>query len=143
MISFDTNILLYSLNPQSSWHQKATEFLSQSFAEDRIVITDYVLVELYNLLRNPAILKKPLSPKAAAQIVEQYLQFPTVIRAENAPVMDEVWKWASRPNFGRRRIFDVRLGLTLQHHGVTRFATANIKDFQGLGFKKVWNPLLD
>jgi hypothetical protein len=26
-------------------------------------------------------------------------------------------------------------------HGVTRFATANMKDFQGLGFDQVWNPL--
>jgi len=25
--------------------------------------------------------------------------------------------------------------------GVTDFATANTKDFQGMGFLKVWNPL--
>lgn len=26
--------------------------------------------------------------------------------------------------------------------GVTEFATTNAKDYQGLGFRKVWNPLL-
>jgi hypothetical protein len=24
---------------------------------------------------------------------------------------------------------------------VTEFATVNVKDFEGLGFRKVWNPL--
>jgi hypothetical protein len=29
----------------------------------------------------------------------------------------------------------------LLHHGVTRFATANIKHFKPFGFAEVWNPL--
>lgn len=31
--------------------------------------------------------------------------------------------------------------MTLIHQGVTEFATANVKDFEALGFQKVWNPL--
>ncbi len=34
-----------------------------------------------------------------------------------------------------------RTALALQAFGVTEFATANIKDFEGLGFAKVWNPI--
>lgn len=34
-----------------------------------------------------------------------------------------------------------RLALTLRHHGVTEFVTANVKDFEGFGFTRVWNPL--
>lgn len=45
--------------------------------------------------------------------------------------------------FAFRKIVDIRLGLTLKSHGVTHFATANVKDFQGLGFEKVWNPLTE
>ena len=30
---------------------------------------------------------------------------------------------------------------TLLAHGVTDFATANVEDFEGLGFRRVWNPL--
>jgi hypothetical protein len=26
--------------------------------------------------------------------------------------------------------------------GVTEFATVNVKDYEGLGFRKVWNPLV-
>ena len=39
------------------------------------------------------------------------------------------------------QIIDARLALTLRHHGVTAFATANAKHFRGFGFAKVWNPL--
>lgn len=142
MTSFDTNILFYSLNPQSSWHQAAVTVLTDRLGHDRVVLTDYVLLELYNLLRNATVMKKPLTATAAAEIATSYLKHPNVTRAENAPIMDDVWKMAAKPGFPRRRVFDVRLGLTLRHHGVTHFATANVKDFQGLGFEKVWNPLL-
>jgi hypothetical protein len=47
---------------------------------------------------------------------------------------------AATAGFGRPRVFDVRLGLTLRHHGVAELATANIGDFQGLGFRRVFNP---
>ncbi|MFC7338000.1 VapC toxin family PIN domain ribonuclease [Haloferula chungangensis] len=143
MISFDTNILLCSLNPSSSWHAKATQFLEESLTNERVAIADYVLVELYTLLRNPAVMKKPLDSKRASELVLNYFKYPSVIRIENAPVMDFVWKMAEGPSFARRRIFDARLGMTLRHHGVTHFATANVKDFKGMGFEKVWNPLID
>jgi hypothetical protein len=38
-------------------------------------------------------------------------------------------------------IFDTRLALTLRHHGVTDFATGNLKHFDGFGFARLWNPL--
>ncbi|MBV5276226.1 MAG: hypothetical protein JZU52_22185, partial [Lamprocystis purpurea] len=60
---------------------------------------------------------------------------------ENAPVMDQVWALAGKPQFARRRIFDARIALTLLHHGVTELATANVKDFDGFGFQAVWNPV--
>ncbi len=142
MTSYDTNILFYSLDPSSKWHAAATQFLIHSLEKDRVVICDYVLLELYNLLRNPTVMQKPISAAKAVEIVTRYLKFPAVIRAENAPIMDEVWQIAARPNIARRRVFDLRLGLTLRHHGVTRFATANTKDFSGLGFEQVWNPLI-
>ena len=44
---------------------------------------------------------------------------------------------------GRRTIIDTRLALTLLHHGVTEFATANTRHFQEFGFSRVWNPAAD
>jgi uncharacterized protein len=83
----------------------------------------------------------PLSPEAAKNLVTSYWKIPNVMRIENGNVMDEVWLLAGHKNFSRRRIFDTRLGLTLRSGGVTHFATANVKYFDGLGFIKVWNPL--
>lgn len=143
MLGIDTNLLLYSLSPKSSFHEASRRFLKRAFDEERVVISDLVLVELYLHLRNPVVMKTPLNPAAAASTVRSFLGFPTVTRAETAPVMDQVWEWAARPRFARRRIIDLRLALTLQHHGVTRFATANVKDFKDVGFDEVWNPTLD
>lgn len=143
MISIDSNVLLYSLNPDSIWHGAAVGFLRQNLGVPtvRIAITDYVLVELYVLLRNPAVMAKPLSAQDARDLVTAYWDAPNVSRIENANVMDEVWKLAGGMDFARRRIFDARLALTLRHGGVTHFATTNVKDFEGWGFEKVWNPL--
>ena len=62
---------------------------------------------------------------------------------ENAPVMDQVWKLATGESFARRRIIDARLARTLLHHGVNERATVNTRDFGGLGFTRVWNPLAE
>jgi predicted nucleic acid-binding protein len=143
MIGIDTNILLHSLNPASECHASAVEFLGEIFGKTRpaVAVTDYVLVELYVHLRNPAIMARPLSAKAARDLVTSYWRIPNVMRIENSSIMDEVWELAGTKDFARRRIFDARLALTLRSEGVTHFATANVKDFQGWGFEKVWNPL--
>jgi hypothetical protein len=57
--------------------------------------------------------------------------------------MNQLWELASNPAFPYRRIYDARLALTLRYHGVNEFATRNVKDFQGFGFKKLWNPLAE
>jgi len=144
MISIDTNLLLYSLNPASEWHGRAVEFLKQHFGVPslRVAITDYVLVELYVHLRNPVVMAHPLSAEAARDLVASYWRIPNVMRIENATVMDDVWALAGGKDFARRRIFDARLAMTLRHGGVTHLATSNVKDFEGWGFEKVWNPLL-
>jgi hypothetical protein len=54
---------------------------------------------------------------------------------------EELWTIAATESFARRRVYDARLALSLRRQGVTAFATANVKDFQGFGFDRVWNPL--
>ena len=48
---------------------------------------------------------------------------------------------AATPGIARRRIYDTRTALCLRSFGITEFATANVKDFDGFGFKDVWNPI--
>ena len=143
MISIDTNILLYAQNIDCAEHQAAYQFVLDCSHRDDLVICELVLVELYVLLRNPSVLKQPLPSEQAVEICCLYRQNPKWRLVENAPVMESVWEIAGEPAFSRRKIFDVRLALTLQHHGVTDLATANTKDFQNLGLRRIWNPILE
>ena len=101
-----------------------------------------VLVELYNLLRNPALMSnRPLSPDGAVNVIQRFRHHPRWRLVENAPIMEQVWNFARAGDFPRRRVFDARIALTLLHHGVSEFATVNVKDFQKFSFQRVWNPL--
>lgn len=109
-----------------------------------VVICEQVLMELYNLLRNPTVMSgEPLDAASAVEMIERFRLHPRWRIVENASVMQDVWRYARGPHFPRRRIFDARIALTLICHGVTDLATVNSKDFQGFGFAKVWNPLKD
>lgn len=143
LISIDTNILLYAQNIDCAEHKAAYQFVLDCSRRDDLVVCELILVELYVLLRNPSVLGRPLSSQQAVEICRLYRKNPKWRLIENAPVMEAVWESASRPGFSRRKIFDTRLALTLRHHGVTDLATANTKDFQDLGLRRVWNPILE
>jgi len=145
MIAIDANILLYAYVQAAPEHARASAFLKTLAVEDAVAVSEFTLAELYLLLRNPAVLEKPLSPEAATQVIQAYRNHPRW-RIPGFPptsrfVHDQLWSFAQSPQFARRRLFDVRTALTLIACGVDEFATANLKDFEGLGFKKVWNPL--
>lgn len=141
MIGLDTNILVYARVASAPLHAKAVAFIEQLAAEPGVVIAELVLVELYMALRNPAILEPPLDAAAAVAECQHLRAHPHWALAEHAEVMAAVWQDAAATGFARRRIIDVRLARTLLAHGVTDFATVNERDFQGLGFRRVWNPL--
>jgi uncharacterized protein len=109
-------------------------------------LCELVLVELYGLLRNPTVTRRPQGAAEAAQIVQRFRSHPRWLLLDypgaDADVAKRLWELAARPDFPYRRIYDARLALTLRHHGVTEFATRNVKDFRGFGFKRVWNPLV-
>lgn len=141
MISIDTNIILYFQNRDCAEHSAAVAFLTECADRDDVAICELVLVELYQLLRNPAVLEYPLDAPEAVQVCQAFRRNPRWALIENAPVMETVWTFAAQPGVARRRLFDARLAYTLRHHGVQELATRNVKDFDGLGFERVWDPL--
>jgi uncharacterized protein len=141
MVAFDTNLVVHACNTSSPQHGAATAFLESLADRDDVVVCELMLVEVYLKIRNPAILTRPYRANEAATFCQAFRSNPRWAVVELAPVMVEVWKLATNPGFAFRRIIDARLALTLQHHGVTEFATTNVKDFAGLGFARVWNPL--
>lgn len=141
MISLDTNLLLYARLDGCPQHPRARTFLESLHSRTDVAIAELVLVEYYLALRNPAILEPALTAAEAAEECAHFRRHPRWALIENADVMSSVWNLAAQDPFPRRRILDVRLALTLQLNGITEFATANLRDFQDLGFERVWNPL--
>ncbi|MEB3051139.1 TA system VapC family ribonuclease toxin [Mycolicibacter sp. MYC123] len=140
MLSIDTNVLLYAANQDCVEHDAAAIFLGECADRSDVAICELVLLELYQLLRNPVVLQSPLDGRAAAEICQTFRRNRRWALIENAPVMNDVWALAAAPGIARRRLFDARLALTLRHHGVDEFATRNVKDFKNFGFARVWDP---
>ncbi|MCX6836326.1 MAG: PIN domain-containing protein [Verrucomicrobia bacterium] len=141
----DTNILLYAYNEASPWHDAAYAWMSSIQQNEDVAISEFILAEFYGLLRNPAVLKHPLTAEEAVEVIQTYrnhprwrlIGFPT----ESRPLHDNLWKKATAKTFAFRRLYDTRSALSMLAQGVTDFATVNVKDFEGVGFRKVWSPL--
>ena len=140
MLSIDANILMYAYSEAAPEHDRALAFITAQTRNKNVALSEF-----YLLLRNPAVLKKPLSAQHAVQVIQSYRQHPVWKTLGFPPTSREVhtnlWKEAATPGIARRRIYDTRTALCLRAFGVTEFATANVKDFERFGFKKVWNPI--
>lgn len=145
MMSCDTNVLFAVLDSESVHHEAAIAYLNGVMESEQFGLCELVLVELYGLLRNPTVSKHPLSGAEAARVIQQFRSHPTWLILDypgsQSEIMSRLWELAAKVDFPYRKVYDVRLALTLRHHGVTEFATRNVKDFQGFAFKRVWNPL--
>ncbi len=145
MLSFDTNILFYALNADAPLHARAVSFLQSVQYDEDVALSEFVLVELYRLLRNPAVLAHPMIASEATDMIQQLRRHPhwklLGFPSESQRLHDRLWEIANGRNFQYGRLYDARLALSLLQHGVTEFATVNAKDFAGFGFSRVWNPL--
>jgi toxin-antitoxin system PIN domain toxin len=147
MLSIDTNLLLYAFAKGCPEHAAVLEWLAPLQNSDEVVISEFMLVELYRLLRNPTVSDNPLSADQAVGVIETYRAHPrwrvVGFPREDRSLHDAMWKIAAGRGFAYRRIYDARLALTLRAHGVREFATHNRADFLGLGFERVFDPLDD
>jgi toxin-antitoxin system PIN domain toxin len=145
MLSIDSNILLYGFNEDSPRHEAAHSWLTSIALEEDVAISEFVLAEFYVLLRNPAVLKYPLPADEAVEVIQTYRIHPRWrligFPLDSRPLHNALWQNATAKSFAFRRIYDTRSALTMTAQGVTDFATVNVKDFAGLGFRKVWDPL--
>jgi len=135
ILSADTNLFLYAANPGSPHHAAARRFFEEETAGQRFLLCGPVLVEVYMQIRNPAVFKKPKTAREATAFCDALRANPAWEYGDYEPeVSKPLWNWAAKTTSGF-------LAFTLRHHGVTQFATANEKHFEGFGFEKVWNPV--
>ena len=145
MISLDTNVLLPAIETDNDDHTRAAAFLETLQQRDDVAISEFILLELYGLLRNPVVLRRPLTAARAAGTCEAFRTHPrwqvVGFPPDSRRFHDAFWPRLSKESFARRRAYDWRTALSLIQQGVTEFATVNTKDFGGFGFTRVWNPL--
>lgn len=147
MLSVDTNILFPAVHEDDANHDLAAAFLNSLIYRDDVVLSELVLLELYGLVRNASVVARPLSAEQAVAIcsglrsnqVWQVVGLPS----ESRQFHDALWARLKEPGLARVRAYDIRIGMSLRAFGVDEFATANVRDFQGLGFERVWNPLVE
>jgi len=147
MLSVDTNLLLYSYSEAAPEHEAARQFIESLSPREDVALSEFVLTELYLLLRNPAVFVHPLTAPEAVEVIQSYRRHPLWkiigFPPESRELHADLWQRVAVPDFARRRVYDTRTALSLRAFGVTGFATANVKDFEGFGFAKVWNPLTE
>ena len=77
MLAADTNIFVHAADPDSPLHAKARNFFKALVhADEEFVLCELVLVELYMLLRNPAVFAKPYTPSESAGYCRALRQNP-------------------------------------------------------------------
>ena len=140
MISVDTSIIVYALNTRMPQHEKALEFIAALHDRDDVAICELILVEVYLLIRNPAVFPRPYGAAEAVEVCTSYRDNPRWMLVGCRDVMERAWEGASAAGVARRQIIDARVALTLRAAGVTELATANVDDFGGFGFRRVWDP---
>ena len=125
-IAVDTNVLVYSLNLSSPYHQGCRRFLIEH-AED-IVIANQSLFEYIRVVTHPKH-PNPVSFKTALDYVEKYqTQFQVVYETDrDVQIFREL---SLKYHLGSNRIFDTKLVATLISNNVNKLATVNIKDFR-------------
>lgn len=143
MNSLDTNILLYGTNSDCAEHAWARPLVERLVREaDHWMLADQVLLEYYRLLRNPAVLAKPLG---AAEALARVEFFRSVAGCLHCGYELSCWKdmqpWLGRDGFPARRTFDLMLAATLRANGVRTFYTRNARDFRDLAFFEVIDPV--
>lgn len=76
MFSIDTNLLLHAFNEDSPRPEAAYAWLTSIQREEGVAISEFILAELYGLLRNPAVLKRPLPAAEAVDVIQTYRSHP-------------------------------------------------------------------
>lgn len=120
-------------------HPAAQAFLEGLAARENVAISEFVLVELYQLLRLLALHAHPLGAAKAMEIIHHSRRHPRwriVVFPEggSAKLHDGLRRLASPADFAYHKIFDARLALTLRQYHVAAFAYANVENFQSFRF---------
>jgi hypothetical protein len=93
---------------RSPEHRSTTAFISSLQDREEVLLSELILVELYRLLRDPAVVTKPLIASEATSVIQIWRRHPswkiTGFPPHSRQLHDRLWKVAAGSAFAFRRI---------------------------------------
>jgi len=132
----DSNILVYSLNDDSSKQSLAQKFLQEN--QDNLEIAHQNIFETLRILTHPK-LSARMNPIEAIQAMKDILLGYRVI-SPNDQTYRITLALMNKYNLASDMIFDAYLVATALSNGIDTIATDNVRDFKQFIEIKVINP---
>jgi predicted nucleic acid-binding protein len=138
----DTNVLVYSLYPESERHAACKALLDEGQAGERqLCIVPQVIGELYAVITDSRRVTNPFTPEEALDVAEAVLAMPNMLLLPTPP--DLVTRWISlarRSPVPRGGVFDFQLVATMLGNNVKRIFTCNKRHFEKFPELEVLTP---
>lgn len=130
IVFVDTNVLIYSTRPSSSFHRRAIAALAKAARrERRLVLSRQVMREYLAVVTRPGGGSEPIAMAEALADVERFAAAFEVL--EDGPeVGARLAELCRSVVLGGRQVHDANIVATMLAHGETRLLTANRGDFR-------------
>jgi len=143
MIAVDTNLLVYSHRPESSFHQAAKELIETLRGDPGPWAIPWSCVhEFLGTVTHPKVFKTPASLSEAFASVDAWLAGGNLhLIGESDGYFEKLRSLAKAAQLKGPRIHDARIAALCLHHGVRELWTAD-RDFSMFPQLKTRNPLV-
>lgn len=141
IILFDTNILVYSHNIESSNYIKAKELRQSIFSNNiKVALAHQNLLEFYAIITDPRRVKKPISHEEALTEIDKYIKSRILIIYSNENTLTKLIRLISYNDIKQSEIFDAYLVATMLTNNVRIIYSDNNEHFEKYKEIKVINP---
>lgn len=133
----DTNILVYSADETSPFHQKAKTLREKGLNGDvTLCICPQILSEYFAIITDSKRVSSPRTQDEAISEIQKYLYSKNILKIFPVPeIMEEMIELLKRYNITRQDIFDLQLVATMLSNNVNSIYTFNKADF--VKFKEI------
>jgi len=137
----DLNLIIYALNSDSPFHEKAHQWLEEALSSDEVFGLPWVVIlGFLRITTNPRIMPNPISSNSALEIIENWLSLPMVRVLSPSKRHWDIFRRIIEPLGAAGNLTtDAHLAALAVECGATLYTTDN--DFSRFQFLKWVNPI--
>ncbi|WP_052813155.1 aminotransferase class I/II-fold pyridoxal phosphate-dependent enzyme [Desulfonatronum thioautotrophicum] len=140
----DSNILIYSINGDSPFHEKALDLLVQ-YTHSGFYVADINLIEFFQVVTDGRKTPHPFSTEQASEYIRRLVRIPQVNVLKTGSFHDilqddDAHAEVRRLQIKRFAIYDYLIADCMRRHAVKLIITGNARDFRKFSFLDVINP---